>query len=175
MDGINLFGGQVTNPSYPTPMVQQQVPAGFPYWNNNMAPQMTQQTVMNNPAQARRVSSGFSGKIINNFNEIMPEEVPSNGAPAIFPLSDGSGILVKALDGNYKVQNQFYVKQEITAEACSEDQPTETQMILQRLDKIESLLSAQLSPVHFEQQNSKSGGKWDNNSNKKEESKDAHN
>lgn len=159
MSNVNLFGNQTGNMSYPVPFNQpQQVPN--PYWNanpylNNVTA-ANSQPVLNQPSVNRRAGSGFSGKIITNFNEILPEEVPSNGAPAIFPLADGSGILVKALDSNYNMQNQFYVKQEINTGTEGNEQPTEAQMILQRLERIESILSSYDSGNHS---NAKSGGK----------------
>lgn len=116
-------------------------------------------TIAQQGMNQRRQSATLSGRVINHPGEIVPEDVPMNGTSAIFPCSNGQYILVKTWDSNFNVRDTLYVRQDPTDQE-SQKQPSELDMILGRLDKIESMLASQ---------NSKSSAK---SSTKKEEVKD---
>ena len=67
-----------------------------PYYNQQMQPQMMQQT-FNQPV-------GLSGRFINDANEISVNDVPMSGRFSVFPKSDMSEIICKTWTPNGTIQ-----------------------------------------------------------------------
>ena len=87
--------------------------------------------------------SVIPGRIVNNPDEIRPNEVPNDGSIAVFPLNDGSAVYLKYFTGEGRINTVKF-----TVEA------PETQMvdgvpnqnggfaeINQRLERIEKMIS----------------------------------
>lgn len=87
--------------------------------------------------------SVIPGRIVNNSDEIRPNEVPNDGSIAVFPLNDGSAVYLKYFTGEGRINTVKF-----TVEA------PETQMvdgvpnqnggfaeINQRLERIEKMIS----------------------------------
>ena len=95
------------------------------------------------------------GRIITDINVVTPQEVPMNGGIGIFPVQDGSCIYVKSWTGNGTIQTDRYVKESV-------EQPeiqSEFSIVMDRLDKIETMLSEQFSHrSRPNQNNQKKGG-----------------
>lgn len=90
----NMFGS-----SAPQPMMNMdQRPMN---WNGGM-----QQS-----PQPRPQLSPIPVRVVFSPEQISPQEVPTDGRPAIFPLSDGSRIIVKSLLPNGMFDEQIYVPQ----------------------------------------------------------------
>lgn len=106
----------------------------------------------------------FPGRIINNPDEVMPNEVPSNGNPAIFPSTDWSCIWVKAYGADGLIHPLCYrLDQPDTSK-----QPSEFDQVMQRLNKIEETM-IRLMESKKNQQNRKWNPNKNNNQPKKEE------
>lgn len=83
---------------------------GNPYYGDSNTPQQRQS--QSNPSNWNRGwdSSGRSafqnylvGRLVFSPDQITPQEIPTDGTPAIFPLDDGSAIYVKTFqpDGTF--------------------------------------------------------------------------
>lgn len=88
MNQNNAFGYQQPNPANFN---------GYGYGNQNAFQNSYQQPV--------NISnrSFISGRIVFSPEQISPQEIPTDGNPAVFPLFDGSKIIVKCFreDGTY--------------------------------------------------------------------------
>lgn len=98
--------------------------------------------VQNNFVQPRQQVSAnqytaLPGRVVFSADQITPQEIPSNGAPALFPLSDGQTIIVKALQADGTFSHDIYVKQQPGPYAQNAD----INNIFSRLDAIEQRLN----------------------------------
>lgn len=82
--------------------------------------------------------NAIQGKIINDPNEITPEDVPMNGSISYFPKKDGSMIIAKAWNRNGGIDTCIYVPLETENKNETNDQ---YENICSRLDKIEKMLN----------------------------------
>lgn len=99
-------------------------------WGNQMNGNMpyTNRYMSNN--------SALPGRVVFSPDQISPQEIPTNGCPAIFPLSDGKTIIVKALLPNGMFDEQRFVLDEpvMTEEAPKE---SEFDQMMRRIDALE--------------------------------------
>lgn len=161
MPNPNLFANQM-------PMQQPMMPldAPPPWWvnpwlghamnNAGMGPNGPQNQ---NQQRTQPKQSSLIGRVVNSPNDITPDDIPTNGMPAIFPMTDGSGIMVKALGNDFKVQDAIYVLQ-TPAPAEQEQKPNEFEVLMQRLNQIETMIAAM---AQNSVQLSKSGKKKEEN------------
>lgn len=166
MPNPNLFANQM-------PMQQPMMPPDAlpPWWvnpwlghaMNNAGMGQNGPQNQNQQQSTRQKQASLIGRVVNSPNDITPDDIPTNGMPAIFPMADGSGIMVKALGNDFKVQDAIYVLQQ---PAPVEQKPSEFEMLMQRLTQIESAIASMAQQptqkVKFEQSNdqhSKSGKK----------------
>lgn len=84
------------------------------------------------------LQNGLPGKYIQNLNDIVVSEVPQDGSVAFFPTSDFQKIYAKAWTAEGKIQTEEYILQK----PQQEKQPGVQEDILQRLTRIEDLLSS---------------------------------
>lgn len=118
----------------PTNVQQQVIPQQVP--QNNFPAQSTQQTQ----------DAHIGGRVVNSHDEIVPNEVPMNGAVSYFPLSDYSCIYAKKWDSNGNIQTAKYV---LDMPAMSGESPEALpgndilNQVLERLNSIESKLDKQ--------------------------------
>lgn len=95
-----------------------------------------------------RQAPSLEGRMIDSPKDITPDEVPMNGALAVFPLRDLSVIYAKAWTDNgittvrYIPEETVQVQPAPNSVFIPEDFKTE---VFGRLDKIEQALMAQLS------------------------------
>lgn len=116
-------------PTTQTPMNWQQNPTN---WNQPLA---------QNPQQYNRpVPSTIPGRIIQNPMEIAPEEVPMNGSVSLFPATDYSYIIAKQWNQNGTITEVRFVPEIQPATDAVEQDPFKKE-VLNRLDKLESLLN----------------------------------
>ncbi len=52
--------------------------------------------------------SALPGRVIFHPDQIFPQEIPTDGSPAIFPLMDGSCIIVRAIGPNGNLIDEQY-------------------------------------------------------------------
>lgn len=55
--------------------------------------------------------TGLAGRIVNDISEVTTNEIPQNGAPAIFPNKDGTKITVRNFGGDGLIHDSVYVLQ----------------------------------------------------------------
>lgn len=154
------------NTGFHQPMqFNQYQPTAQNFFPQNQQPQSPPQP------QQRNV---LSGRIVNSAGEIMPNEVPMDGNVGIFPQADGACIYVKAWNPNGTISTLKFVQE-----------PTETaeklpigddgySVLIERLDKIEKMLSKPYrnkKPYHNPNQN---GGKEVNNNESDVKLRDEH-
>lgn len=98
--------------------------------------QMQQRSQMQQPS--------LSGKIVNALEEISAQDVPMDGSVGFFPVADGSAIYVKAWQSNGGIQTDRYVLDR-PAEVTHQ-QPSEFDLVMQRLDRMEQMIQQYLQP-----------------------------
>lgn len=101
------------------------------------------------------------GRIVTDINVVTPQEVPMNGGVGIFPIQDGSCIYVKSWTTDGRIQTNRYVKE-------ATDQPevqSEFSIVMDRLDKIETMLSEQFAHRSKPNQNNQKKGGSNNGEN----------
>lgn len=96
------------------------------------------------PEPVQQTTAILSGRTVLSDKEITPNETPSNGSFAYFPLSDGSCIYAKCLNSNGIINTIKYVP---IIDAEEENQsPSELDAIIERLDGIEAVLKKMTEP-----------------------------
>lgn len=98
------------------------VPGRMPLPNNQIYPQV--QTI--------------PGRVIQNINEVMPNEIPMDGRVSLFLCSDNSAVYGKYWDKNGQLQTiKFVVEPQEVVE-----KPNELAPLVERLAKIEAILES---------------------------------
>lgn len=115
----------------------------IPNQNQNFGwPQQQQQ----NPyfEQMRQSTPVFSmnGRIVQNVNDVVPDEVKMDGSCSFFPVLDGSAIYVMrwSKDGSI-IEKARYVPENIPQN--NQEQKSFEQMVMERLDQIEASIRNQ--------------------------------
>lgn len=87
--------------------------------------------------------SVIPGRIVNNPDEIRPNEVPNDGSIAVFPLNDGSAVYLKYFTGEGRINTvKFTVETPETQMADGvPNQNGGFAEINQRLERIEKMIS----------------------------------
>jgi hypothetical protein len=88
--------------------------------------------------QPVRTLVGIPGRTIKNPSEIRPNEVSMDGSPSYFPTDDGNYIYAKQWNSDGTIRTVRYTRADETTQATEE---SVSKSILERLDKIEKLLS----------------------------------
>ena len=97
------------------------------------------QTPQPAPSQEPMAIPRLIGRSISANDQIPVSEVPQNGAPAYFPMQDGSSILVKSWQPDGTIRTIRYipeVQQPVQQEPSGQDE------ILKRLDSMEQTLNS---------------------------------
>lgn len=126
-------------------MVQNGMPyqGMYPYYQSTQPtvqpmqqmPQMMTQNVPQQPV-------GVPGRIVHNPAEIRPNEVPMDGRKSYFPTDDEQYIFAKQWNSDGTIRTVKYEKCKDEPAVTQETMPDTNSMILDRLDKIEKLLTA---------------------------------
>ena len=125
--GYNPMTGSIAQPRYT-------YPTNYNMMNPSQAVNSFQPNYTAQPQQ-----SSIFGRIVNDENEIMPNEVPMDGTIGIFPKSDGSEVIVKSWTQNGTISTVKYVPvvEGETPQVSNDPYPE----IIDRLDRIEKQLS----------------------------------
>lgn len=89
------------------------------------------------------ILQGLQGRILSRPDEaVAPGEVSMNGFPSIFPIADGSQIIVKYWDDKGNLQQLSYIPVPEDEPLSSAAPPTDDRwtQVMDRLDKIEKLV-----------------------------------
>ena len=118
--GLNNQGQFSDTSNQRTNLGYQQVPYGYPQQAQTPTP------------------SYLFGKVVNDPNQITPNEVPMNGSPGFFPTPDYSAIYLKAWNSNGSINTIKFVPEVQNAE--SKEDPLKE--VLERLDRIEKSIAS---------------------------------
>lgn len=92
--------------------------------------------------------SNIPVRVVFSPEQIAPQEIPTNGTPALFPLSDGSCIIARSLLGNGRFDERVYVLQPRNQQNNDQNQVSEFEQVMKRLENIESSLNQVLNDLY---------------------------
>ena len=120
-------GGYMTNNT----VYQQQTPeySGF---NNFQRPSVPSQMI--------------PGRLINNLDEITPQEVPMDGSVSLFPQNDYSAIYAKTWTKDGMIATVKFIPEQPQTEPQKSPLDERLDRIDQRFDKLEKMLSNRNKP-----------------------------
>lgn len=81
-----------------------------------------------------QLPAALPGRVVFSADQITPQDIPSNGTPALFPLSDGQSIIVRSLRGDGTFSNDVYT---LVTPQTNNTQNVDIKSILERLDALE--------------------------------------
>ena len=119
-----------------------------PFANNSNNIGFTNPT--NNSSFGNFVRPFFSGRYINDPNEIMVKDVPTDGTLALFPYKDCSAIIAKAWNSNGQIVTVKYIVDQSQFEVAQPTVEPNIATILDRLDKLEKSIASNnaISPAN---------------------------
>lgn len=133
------------------PSAMMQPAASFQpgYFGTPWTPPLTNQPVNSQPSmnqQQAPAMTGIRGKVVNTADEITPQDVPMDGSSAIFPISDGSAIVLMKWEANGSIKPIRYVPEK-TEDASKGPCVTLTidglaSMVDARFNELKSLIEA---------------------------------
>lgn len=102
---------------------------------------------MNNPFfnQPNRFQS-IPGRLVNNLDEITPQEVPMDGSVSLFPQNDYSAIYAKTWTKDGTIATVKFVPEQPQMEPQKSPLEERLDRIDQRFDKLEKMLSNRNKP-----------------------------
>ena len=126
--------------------------AGFtPMPGTSYAPQngnyVTQSQTYQNPyvQQPSRFQS-IPGRLVNNLDEITPQEVPMDGSVSLFPQNDYSAIYAKTWTKDGTIATVKFIPEQPQMEPQKYPLEERLDRIDQRFDKLEKMLSNRNKP-----------------------------
>lgn len=101
----------------------------------------------NNPYIWNNRFQSIPGRLVNNLDEITPQEVPMDGSVSLFPQNDYSAIYAKTWTKDGTIATVKYVPEQPQA-ATPQKSPIEERLdkIDQRFDRLEKMLSDKHKP-----------------------------
>lgn len=92
--------------------------------------------------------SNIPVRVVFSPEQIAPQEIPTNGTPALFPLNDGSCIIARSLLENGRFDERVYVLQTNNASENQQSQNSEFEQVMKRLGNIEESLNKVLNDLY---------------------------
>lgn len=126
--------------------------AGFtPMSGTSYAPQngnyvATPQTYQNPYVQQPNRFQSIPGRLVNNLDEITPQEVPMDGSVSLFPQNDYSAIYAKTWTKDGTIATVKFVPEQPQMEPQKSPLEERLDRIDQRFDKLEKMLSNRNKP-----------------------------
>lgn len=132
-------------------------PVMYPINNNMYNQPVTSMPPQNSQPQPQPVQRFYlPGREVQPGEKIMANEVPGDGTISIFPLSDRSKILVKAINENGTIDTTTYVRVTDDSETVSTQTNDILPSILERLENIEKMVKK--NSYHYRKKPSKKEG-----------------
>lgn len=104
-------------------------------------------------------SNNIPVRVVFSPEQIAPQEIPTNGTPALFPLSDGSKIIARSLAGSGLFEERIYVLQPQNVLPDDQNKVSEFDQVMTRLGNIEESLNRVLNDLYgSKSQSSQEGG-----------------
>ena len=97
---------------------------------------------INQPTVETHTTPALTGRFVNDFNDIKPDEIPMNGTKAIFIKNDLSSVCVKSWSANGTIDTSSY--------ELKEEKPTalfnniDYEILEDKLNKMDTLFSKRL-------------------------------
>lgn len=126
--------------------------AGFtPMSGTSYAPQngnyvATPQTYQNPYVQQPNRFQSIPGRLVNNLDEITPQEVPMDGSVSLFPQNDYSAIYAKTWTKDGTIATVKFVPEQSQIEPQKSPIKERLDRIDQRFDRLEKMLSNRSKP-----------------------------
>lgn len=92
--------------------------------------------------------SNIPVRVVFSPEQIVPQDIPTNGSPAIFPLNDGSRIIVRSLLENGLFDERVYVLQQNNQPENSQPQISEFDQVMTAIGKVEDSLNKVLTDLY---------------------------
>lgn len=135
MNGGNMFQGQPQQggimPIYP-------YPSGNGMWGGQMQP------VNQSIRQPVGSSTGLNGRVVFSAEQIVPQEIPTNGQWAYFPLNDGSFIIGRCLLPNGDYGQRIYQ----LIQPQQNQQGSEFEQVMNVLNSIQATLGKVMNDLY---------------------------
>lgn len=113
---------------YPNFAATQYPTVNWPMGQNNGF-----QTAMSMPSQQPMMQRPvLLGRVINSTEDIMANDVPTDGSSGFFPLADGSAIIKKTLNADWTTKTTKYI---VEPEEPEEPKPSEIEELKEWLDE----------------------------------------
>lgn len=122
-----------------------------PQTGGYMAGNQTPNLYQNQPSRFQSIP----GRLVNNLDEITPQEVPMDGSVSLFPQNDYSAIYAKTWTKDGTIATVKYVPEQPQMEPQKSPLEERLDRIDQRFDKLEKMLSNRNKPYRKPQQNKK--------------------
>lgn len=119
--------------------------------------QQFQNQPLNNPQIAQRMNNSIPGRLINDVNEVAPNEVSMDGTVSFFPLKDYSCIYAKIWNSDGTIGTYKFVPEKIEQDKHVEQKPVSLDLseVMKRFDKIENYLEDIVTTPNFKVGDSK--------------------
>ena len=132
-------------------------PGSNPYVLNNFAPGTSyapqngnyvaqSQTYQNPYVRQPNHFQSIPGRLVNNLDEITPQEVPMDGSVSLFPQNDYSAIYAKTWTKDGTIATVKFVPEQPQMEPQKSPLEERLDRIDQRFDKLEKMLSNRNKP-----------------------------
>lgn len=141
MESDNFFQNQTIQGFNPYPH------QGFNWNGQNNSTISSGSQCYNNPYLTR--NSNIPVRTVFSPEQISPQDIPTNGTPALFPLADGSCIIARRLLPNGLFEERVYTFAPPKNQNENAPQtPTEFDQVMERLGSIESGLKQVLNDLY---------------------------
>lgn len=115
-----------------------------PYtWNNNYTPGTSYAPQTGGYMTGNQLNrfQSIPGRLVNNLDEITPQEVPMDGSVSLFPQNDYSAIYAKTWTKDGTIATVKFVPEQSQMEPQKSPLEERLDRIDQRFDKLEKMLS----------------------------------
>ena len=131
------FQSGVPYNSYPSSMPTAQAQA---YQNPSIQPAYTPNQPVTQYIRDRSQPQSFIyGRVVQDINQVYPNEVPNDGSPAFFPLSDKTAVYVKMWGNDGRIITLKYAIDNGEENETNQSIPT-NQEIMNKLNEIDQKL-----------------------------------
>lgn len=111
-----------------------------PMFNPYVTPQQMQPSPLLNYQPQR--PSGIPGRVVNDVNEVTPNEISMDGRVSLFPTNDYSCIYAKAWNSDGTISTVKFVPEPVPeAPQANANSSLDLTPIMERLDKIDKQLA----------------------------------
>ena len=130
------------NPFYGNHYLNSSAGTGYPSTGSTQFPMNQPNPYFNQPNRFQTIP----GRLVNNLDEITPQEVPMDGSVSLFPQNDYSAIYAKTWTKDGTIATVKFVPEQPQMEPQKSPLEERLDRIDQRFDKLEKMLSNRNKP-----------------------------